>query len=142
MTRQMITVDQILRLALDPTSGPVPIGRITHDLSTAIGGAGTSVRISHQTLRKQLERHPDLKLQDYPFVRHILATGAAFISRPRCLSFIHAPPDRTDLLSFKAVVKAAANGELFLVSFHRLRQDEKRRLLRRAVLVRPFGRSE
>jgi hypothetical protein len=132
----LVAFGDLHRLATGLTGEPLRIGRIGSALSRRLGAYTTVVWLSHQTMTKQLLRHPDLQLQDYLFVDHILRTGAVFPGRGGSLAFIHAPPDRDGLLSFKVVVKVTGDGELYMTTFHRLRAAEVRRAFRRDVAIR------
>lgn len=138
----MVRFLDLLRLATEAGSPPVRIGRISAALARHLGANTTVVRLSHQTLIKQLLRHPDLRLEDYVFVDHVLSTGTVIAVRTGSLAFVHAPVGKQDLLPFKVVVKVTVDGDLYMTTFHRLRQAEVRRILKQGRILRTIKSEE
>ena len=85
------------------------------------------MRLSQWTAAKQLLRHPDLTPVDYARVQRMLDDGALFAEGRLIVAFLE-----EDGRWWSAVVKPTANGELYLVTYHRREERQVRRAERRS----------
>ncbi|MEQ8967325.1 MAG: hypothetical protein RID91_16045 [Azospirillaceae bacterium] len=90
------------------------------------------MRLSAETLKKQLSKHKNIKPEDYRFVQDVLDSGDFFIEahRPNTAVFVHWDGDES--LPLKLAIKRTRSGDrLYITSFHRLTRTAARRLLRK-----------
>lgn len=111
--------------------GAFPVGMLDAAAADSIGAQATVVRLSEETVAKQLRSHPELTSAEYGFVQEAIARGEAVQDTPQSLIYILAGPE-----GYVSVVKATKSGDaVFLVSFRRLsgelakRDAEVQRLL-------------
>ena len=90
------------------------------------------VRLSTDTMLKQLANHSDLGAVDYRQLPNLLERGVTIARRRRSLSFFAAFNGRW----YKAVVKRTEKDALYLVTYHRVDPGRLRSEIRRARLIR------
>jgi hypothetical protein len=112
--------------------GVFPIGVLTDADAAAIGAKTHTVRLSSETMTKQLEVHPELTLEEYAFVQQAIERGMRIQDSDRSLIYL------LELDGYVTVVKTTGTGKaVFMTSFRRLssnqvkRDEEIRRLLRK-----------
>lgn len=88
-----------------------------------LGAQSDVVRLSADTMEKQLRSHADLAAADYARVQDVLETGEVIYESAREVVFLVDEPG-----GFVAVVKATRTGRaLFLTSFRRLSGEDAKR---------------
>ena len=114
--------------------GAFPVGLLDAASAELIGARTQVVRLSAETVSKQMHAHPELAAGEYVAVQAAIGRGAMIQDTPQSLVYIleEAP-------GYVSVVKATVSGEaVYLVSFRRLSGDaakrdaEVQRLLRKA----------
>lgn len=112
--------------------GVFPIGVLSDIDATAIGAKTHTVRLSAETMTKQLEVHPELALGEYAFVQQAIERGVRIQDGSSSLVYM------LELDGYVTVVKTTGTGKaVFMTSFRRLssdqvkRDEEIRRLLRK-----------
>ena len=123
--------ESILRLRDHPV-GNVEAGVVPDAVRQALGSDTGSVRLSGETMEKQIEKHGDLSEADYRLVPQVLA-GPHVVARQddrRLLLFHH------DGQLYRAALKATADGsENYLLSFHRTTKEKARKALRNLPIL-------
>ncbi len=112
--------------------GVFPIGVLSDADTAAIGAKTHTVRLSAETMRKQLDVHPELTLEEYAFVQQAIERGVRIQDSDSSLIYL------LELDGYVTVVKTTGTGKaVFMTSFRRLsgnqvkRDEEIRRLLRK-----------
>ena len=85
------------------------------------------VRLSPETVVKQVINHRDLKLEDYRRLPDVIRRGNIYVEDERHLIFYRESGGQL----YEAVVKQTPNNELFLKSFHRAESRHERATERR-----------
>ena len=114
--------------------GFFPVGLLDVEAAESIGARAQVVKLSAETVGKQVSNHPELAAGEYVAVQAAIARGIAIQDTPQSLIYI-----LDESPGYVSVVKATVSGEsVFLVSFRRLsgdevkRDEEIQRLLRKA----------
>jgi hypothetical protein len=80
------------------------------------------VRISAETIRKQIERHPEISAAEYRFATEAIQSGRAILEPGNAMVFLQ------EEAGYVTVVKATKSGRAaFLTSFRRLSSDAAKR---------------
>ncbi len=121
---------KILRLLHGEVIGPVTVGSVRSGIASGRGAADNNVWLSRDTLMKQLRHHPDLLPEFYEDLGWLLLYGHALFAE-KCFYIVGAfEPDSPNL--FKATLKVVrANRRIMLLSVHRIRESDFRRLARK-----------
>lgn len=113
--------------------GIAPVGHIDGTLAAAIGSRAREVRLSSDTMGKQRVNHSELTVEEYRLLPDIMKRGLVIKENKNnvLMFFFHSGQ------WYRATVKRTADGEeLFLVSFHRAKAKDLRRLRRRGTVIR------
>lgn len=112
--------------------GLFPIGVLLDEHAAAIGAKTHTVRLSADTMQKQLDVHPELAIEEYAFVQQAIERGERIQDSASSLVYL------LELDGYVTVVKATGSGKaVFMTSFRRLssdqvkRDEEIRRLMRK-----------
>lgn len=111
---------------------PIEAWRVDADVARALGvPLRTVARLSYDNFVKITLKHDDVTFADLKRFAAIAESPATFVARDvrRSAQLIHLDPARP----FKIVLRATRRNEVYLVTFHRTRADEARRLRRRAI---------
>ncbi|MDP2153813.1 MAG: phage minor head protein [Methylotenera sp.] len=101
--------------------GLFPIGVISDDDAAAIGAKTHTVRLSAETMQKQLRVHPELAVEEYAFVQQAIERGIR-IQDGNSLIYL------LELDGYVTVVKTTGTGKaVFMTSFRRLSSDQVKR---------------
>jgi hypothetical protein len=113
-------------------AGLFPIAVLNDADVAAIGARTHTVRLSAETMQKQLQVHPELAIEEYAFVQQAIERGVRIQDGDNSLVYI------LELDGYVTVVKATGSGKaVFMTSFRRLssdqvkRDEEIRRLMRK-----------
>jgi len=114
--------------------GAFPMAILPAQYVKALGAKTDLVRLSAETMAKQLKVHPELALSEYSLIQDTLDRGRSIPDADQSMVFL------LEDSGYVSVVKATASGKaLFLTSFRRLssrevkRNEEIKRLLRKAT---------
>lgn len=112
--------------------GLAPVGYVDAELAAAIGARVREVRLSSDSMKKQRERHPELTVDEYRLLPEITKSGRVIQDKENVLMFI-----KRFGKWYRATVKSTSDGqELFLVSFHHLRESSPDKLRLRGKVIR------
>ena len=115
------------------------VGMLDDAMLAALGGQSKQVLLSADTEEKQAKRHPDIRRDDYTLVPRLLDRGEAIREGEHTLVFVMTGHDGK---YWRAVVKRTADRrETYLVTFHRIKQSQRKKARLRGVSVRE-GRDE
>lgn len=116
--------------------GELPIGMIDRDIQKVAGSTTQLVRLSPETLAKQLAHHPEIDAGAYRSLDWVLRAGTVIRQTDQALIFFGRDGSRI----YRAVLKTlGAKGELYLLSFHPSNEAQLKRALRDYELVRRGG---
>lgn len=102
--------------------GLFPIAVLPDEHAAAIGAKTHTVRLSSETMKKQMEAHPELKLEEYAFVQQAIERGLRIQDGEKTLVYL------LELDGYVTVVKATGSGNaVFMTSFRRLSSDQVKR---------------
>lgn len=102
-------------------SGLFPIGVISDDDAAAIGAKTHTVRLSAETMQKQLRVHPELAVDEYAFVQQAIERGMRIQDGSSLIYLL-------ELDGYVTVVKTTGTGKaVFMTSFRRLSSDQVKR---------------
>lgn len=105
---------------------------IDPELSRAIGSRSNLVMLSHYTIQKQIRRHPEVQLDHYRVLRPAVALGEWWQDTDHCAVVLFVDTVLYDT-NFRVAVKSTSDGnELFVSSFHLLRDKKLNRERRKA----------
>lgn len=105
---------------------PFPVAVLNNADQALIGAQAASVRLSRDTMEKQLERHDDLSADQYRLLPAIIHNGIVEQQDGSRLRYFWRDADGK---WWRAAVKRTEDGrELFVVSLHPLNAKERRRL--------------
>lgn len=118
---------------LQAPSGEVVVERLMPELQAHLRAGVAEVRLSVPTIEKQRRHHPELLDEEYELARGVLRhPGLAVQDRPLHVQMFRHAGERL----YCAVVKVTgALDRLYLVSFHRARENDINRALRRGELI-------
>lgn len=103
-------------------AGSFPLAVLPQQYIDALQAKTDIVRISPETMAKQLKVHPELAADEYGFVQDALDRGKAIQESEQSMIFL------LEDAGYVSVVKATATGKaLFLTSFRRLSSEEAKR---------------
>jgi Phage Mu protein F like protein len=121
----------IVRMLNHPV-GTVEAGELPDTVRQALGSHTTRVRLSGETMEKQIHKHGDLTADDYRRVPQLLAAPALVAGKgDRRVMILH-----HDRRLYRAVVKATTDGsENYLLSYHRTTKEKAVRALRGLPIV-------
>lgn len=106
----------------DNPEGFFPIGVMSDADATSIGAKTHTVKLSGDTMKKQIRQHPELVAEEYTFVQEAIEKGVSI--RDGELSLIYLLVEA----GYVTVVKATESGKaVFMSSFRRLSSDEAKR---------------
>lgn len=101
--------------------GVFPIGVLSDDDAAVIGAKAHTVRLSSETMQKQLDIHPELAIEEYAFVQQAIERGQR-IHDGKALIYL------LELDGYVTVVKTTGSGKaVFMTSFRRLSSDQVKR---------------
>lgn len=128
--------EEWLRFATCGTPNVVSVTRLTSDLTLRLGSKTNLVRIRHDYALKATYKHR-LLAHHFPMLPITIDLGRVVKNSKGQLSFFFY--DRAMFQTwFQASLKTnAAGDEIWVMTFHKSRQDEVDRLTRRATLIRP-----
>ncbi len=99
-----------------------PIGMMAEGDAAKIGGKTQLVRLSPDTLTKQLRQHPELTFKEYLFVQDALDLGEVVQDGKQTLVYLF------EEAGYVTVVKATKSGKaVFMTSFRRLSSEAGKR---------------
>lgn len=102
--------------------GVFPIGVLPDSDAAAIGAKTHTVRLSSETMTKQLEVHPELTLGEYAFVQQAIERGIRIQDGKASLVYL------LEMEGYVTVVKTTGSGKaVFMSSFRRLSSDQAKR---------------
>lgn len=116
----------VLRLKQNPV-GHVPVGEMPDEVRKALGAQTGTVRLSGETMEKQLHKHGDLTDDDYAHLPDALARPdiVARQGERRVLFFHYAGQ------LYRGALKTTGDGtENYLLSFHRTTKEKAAKALR------------
>ena len=109
--------------------GELTIASVADSIARQLQAPSPEVRLSPDTMLKQLRHHPELTAREYGRLPDLVRSGeATFDADRRTVTFMQ----RLEGRWYKAVVKRTATA-LYLQTFHRLRETDRQRALRRAA---------
>lgn len=116
-----LTAETLETWAKSPKSD-FPIGMMDESDAVRIGGKTRLVRLSPDTLGKQLRQHPELTLKEYGFIQDALDRGESIQDGAQTLIYL------LEEEGYVTVVKATKSGKsVFMTSFRRLSSDAGKR---------------
>lgn len=129
--KSLVSGEAFARFFAQP-EGIFPIGVLPDAHASAIGAKTHTVRLSAETMQKQIDVHPELALEEYGFVQQAIERGVRIQDGANSAIYL------LELDGYVTVVKATGTGKaVFMTSFRRLssdqvkRDEEVRRLLRK-----------
>jgi hypothetical protein len=103
-------------------SGAFPAGMLKAADAKAIGAKARVAKLSDETMRKQVKRHPELKAAEYSWIQSALERGQRRQDSERSAIYV------LEQDGYVAVVKATQTGEgVFVTSFRRLSRQQVKR---------------
>jgi hypothetical protein len=118
-------------------SGDYPVAMLPAEDGALLGATSRVVRLSAETLGKQVARHPEIQAAEYALVQDVVDKGERI--QDSDVSLIHV----LEAEGYVTVVKATRSGRaLFLTSFRRLSSDQAKRdreILRLRQKSKPRG---
>ncbi len=101
--------------------GVFPIGVLAEADAAMIGARTHTVRLSAETMQKQLKVHPELALEEYRFVQQAIERGLRIQDGSSLIYLL-------ELDGYVTVVKTTGSGKaVFMSSFRRLSSDQVKR---------------
>jgi hypothetical protein len=95
-----------------------PIGMMNETDAARIGGKTQLVRLSPDTIGKQLRKHPELTFEEYSIIQDALDRGESIQDGAQALVYL------LEEEGYVTVVKATKSGKaVFMTSFRRLSSD-------------------
>jgi hypothetical protein len=131
-----LDIQEFFRLATGEASDPIYVCSIDHRLSKVIGSTTRAVWLSKYTLDKQFHRHPEMTPELYIHIPYIVQNGICVVEKRNHLSFLL---NATVAMGcwMKACIKSLRGGsEIYLVTFHKCRQRDVKRVLAKGMIVR------
>ncbi len=114
-------------------AGWLPVAVLPQELREALGVRSRTVRMSRETLEKQVANHPEVTTDDYQGVEFIIDTGGVWEQSTTHKWAIGEYNDRL----WRAVIKRTRDlQEAILVSFHRVRKKDVRAAEKRYRRIR------
>jgi hypothetical protein len=107
---------------------------IDQAIAQKLGARRGKVLISHDTMRKQARKHPDLTLDHYRALPMALERGEYRWAPPKSAIVIFVD-EHCFNTTFRACVKATRDGRLYVVSFNRMRDRHAAKERRREHAV-------
>lgn len=129
--RELVQGRPFTQFFAKPT-GEWPVAALGADMKAVLGAKNNAVMLSADTLKKQLENHPELTADEYRLLPEIVEKGQVINRGDNKLVFFHVA-DRLYKLSLK--VTGNRDG-LFVTTFYRTNPREFERDLRKGVIVR------
>lgn len=127
--RDIATSWRVMRILRDRAPGSAPVAAVRQEIARDLGAETTLVKVSAETIDKQIDHHPELKPSDYERLVGLLENG--LISRQSATHLAFVEQVEGDDLPWVAIIKRTLEGkELFLVSFY---QPSSRRYVRRLL---------
>lgn len=126
-------VDHLFRLATGERNDPLYIGRMPEPWHRRIGASARSIYLSSYTLRKNLSRHKEFRLEYFEFVPWMIENGNPVRDgiNENTIHFI-APCKAMLNYSSKVTIKTTKRGhELWVTSAHAIRDRDIGRIERR-----------
>jgi hypothetical protein len=130
-----MNIDHLRALLSGERQEPVVIGHIYDPaLVRVIRAARThAVLLSRDNLVKQGLRHSDIGFEQYRLLPYVLRYGMVAQERSEQLVFCWHDHDGQ---SYRLMIKGTIRGEIFVESFHRLKQHQIKAVLARADILR------
>ncbi|OGS90851.1 MAG: hypothetical protein A2Z95_06185 [Gallionellales bacterium GWA2_60_18] len=117
----MVSGEAFARFFAKP-AGVFPIGVLAETDAALIGAKTHTVRLSAETMQKQLDVHPELVLGEYSFVQQAIERGIRIQDGQATLVYL------LEMEGYVTVVKATGSGKaVFMSSFRRLSSDQAKR---------------
>lgn len=105
--------------------GSFPLAVLSKEDAASIGGEVTVARLSAETWKKQMERHPELTLEDYWQAQDAVEKGEKFLQDTYNFAFVLNQPG-----GMVVIVKATKRGnELYVTSLYKISHDKVKREL-------------
>ena len=116
-----VTGDAFSSWAAKPV-GAFPMAILPAQYVKALGAQTDLIRLSAETMAKQLKTHPELALSEYSIIQDTVDLGRAIPDSDQSMVFL------LEDGGYVSVVKATATGKaLFLTSFRRLSSEDAKR---------------
>jgi hypothetical protein len=133
-----MNIDHLRALLSGERQEPVVVGHIYDPALVRVIRAARShaVLLSHYTIVKQADRHPDVRFERYSLLPYVLRYGMVAQEWAEQLFFCWHDHDGR---SYRLMVKGTIRGELFVDSFHRLKEGQIKAILARSTLLRPHA---
>jgi hypothetical protein len=130
-------IREYFRLATQERAEPVHVCNLSAAHASSIGATVTHVWLSLYSVGKQFVRHSDLLPHHYEMIPYIIENGEVIAANDnKALHFVLDARLEVEY-RLKVTIKATADGrELFLTSFHKLRENDYRRLRKKAKNAR------
>lgn len=117
----MVSGEAFVRFFAKP-EGVFPIGVLADADAAAIGAKTHTVRLSSETMQKQIDVHPELAPGEYVFVQQAIERGIRIQDSATTLVYL------LELAGYVTVVKATGSGKaVYMSSFRRLSSDQSKR---------------
>lgn len=113
--------------------GAYPVAVIDRSYQALIGASSQTVLLSDDTLSKQVQQHPEIRLSEYALLPNVVESAQLVVkSGDERLLFV-----RKGKEIYRAVVKAAAEGrELYLVSYHKVNERTAKQARNRGEIIK------
>ena len=128
-----ITGPDFLRFFEGKVEGNYPVAVLNEEYRRRIGAQAQYVRLSTESLRKNLTEHPDVSIRDYQQLPDIIENAQLIIQdRTYTLVFI-----KRNGKIYHAVIKATRDGkELYLTSFRFTNPEDIKRMRKKGNIVK------
>lgn len=108
-------------------------------IALAIGAETREVLLSRFTIVKQIDRHPDIRTEQYALLGAAIVRGMAVRDRDKPhtaqICFQHPTDERRRYRLF--IKRTADRRRIFVDSFHRTSPGQTKAVLKRGILIRP-----
>ena len=131
--KDMVTSWLFRRVQSGAQRGTVPAGVMPAGMKAALKSKSGVVLFSDYTARKAIDKHPDVKPDNYRLVQQLLDAGEIIRESEHVITFQALIDGRW----WRAVIKATQERhELYLSTFHRINDKRRRQLLRRGEILK------
>jgi hypothetical protein len=131
-----LDIQEFFRLATGEASDPIYVCSIDHRLSKVIGSTTRAVWLSKYTLDKQFHRHPEMTPELYIHIPYIVQNGICVVEKRNNLSFLLNVTVAMGCWTKTCIKSLCGGSEIYLVTFHKCRQRDVKRVLAKGMIVR------
>jgi hypothetical protein len=131
-----VDMHEFFRLLTGQRRQPLVVCHVDATIKAALGANSGAVWFSEDSASKQMIRHNDLEPEHYNMLPDIIGEGIALSESNYAYVIVDARPTAGRWLKVTLKRALRGGGEIWLTSFHKLRESDRKKLITRVPIIR------